>query len=106
MDIKAFSFNSQAKYRTGGHFKQKTVLSLANQEIMADSHGNHFKAMFPDIFADYQSRKENPQKLTQLSSRSHPKHLVGKRTALSWINHDFIVMFLLSINNINLFLVF
>ena len=27
------------------------------------------------------SRKEIPQKLTQLSSRSHPRHLVGKRTA-------------------------
>ena len=27
------------------------------------------------------SRKINPQKLTQLSSRSHPRHLVGKRTA-------------------------
>ena len=27
------------------------------------------------------SRKENPQKLNQLSSRSHPRHLVGKRTA-------------------------
>ena len=27
------------------------------------------------------SRKENPQKLTQLSPRSHPRHLVGKRTA-------------------------
>ena len=27
------------------------------------------------------SRKENPQKLTQFSSRSYPKHLVGKRTA-------------------------
>ena len=27
------------------------------------------------------SRKENPHKLTQLSSRSHPKHLVGKRAA-------------------------
>ena len=27
------------------------------------------------------SRKENPQKLTKLSSRSHPRHLVGKRTA-------------------------
>ena len=27
------------------------------------------------------SWKENPQKLTQLSSRSHPRHLVGKRTA-------------------------
>ena len=26
-------------------------------------------------------RKENPQKLTQLSSRSHPRHLVGKRSA-------------------------
>ena len=26
-------------------------------------------------------RKENPQKLTQLSSRSHPRHLVGKMTA-------------------------
>ena len=27
-----------------------------------------------------ESRKENPQKLTQLSSRSHPRYLVGKRT--------------------------
>ena len=27
------------------------------------------------------SRKENPQKLTQLSSRSHPRHPAGKRTA-------------------------
>ena len=27
------------------------------------------------------SRKENPQKLTQLSPRSHPRLLVGKRTA-------------------------
>ena len=29
----------------------------------------------------FESRKENHQKLTQLSSRSHPRHLVGKRTA-------------------------
>ena len=29
----------------------------------------------------WRGRKENPQKLTQLSSRSHPRHLVGKRTA-------------------------
>ena len=29
----------------------------------------------------YKSRKENPQKLTQLSSRSHPRHPAGKRTA-------------------------
>ena len=29
----------------------------------------------------WKRRKEDPQKLTQLSSRSHPRHLVGKRTA-------------------------
>ena len=34
------------------------------------------------------SRKENPQKLTQLSSRSHPRHLVGKRTAQKEITID------------------
>ena len=32
-------------------------------------------------FQTCKSRKENPQKPTQLSSRSHPRHLVGKRTA-------------------------
>ena len=36
----------------------------------------------------YKSRKENPQKLTQLSSRSHPRHLVGKRTAQKDITID------------------
>ena len=34
------------------------------------------------------SRKESPQKLTQLSSRSHPRHLVGKRTAQKDITID------------------
>ena len=34
------------------------------------------------------SRKEKPQKLTQLSSRSHPRHLVGKKTAQKDINID------------------
>ena len=34
-----------------------------------------------DRHASIKSRKKNPQKLTQLSSRSHPRHLVGKRTA-------------------------
>ena len=33
------------------------------------------------LYLYIKSRKENPQKLTQLSSRSHPRHLVGKRTA-------------------------
>ena len=34
------------------------------------------------------SRKVNPQKLTQLSLRSHPRHLVGKRTAQKDITID------------------
>ena len=56
MDTKAFSFNSQAKYPAGGHFIEKAgPISLANQEIMVDDNGSHFKAMFPDIFADYQN---------------------------------------------------
>ena len=33
------------------------------------------------------SRKENPQKLSQLSSRSHPRRLVGKRTAQKRHHH-------------------
>ena len=33
------------------------------------------------------SRKKKPQKLTQLSSRSHPRHLVGKRTAQKRHHH-------------------
>ena len=34
------------------------------------------------------SRKENSQKLTQLSSRSHPRHLVGNRGAQKDITID------------------
>ena len=33
------------------------------------------------LASTWKSRKENPQKQTQLSPRSHPRHLVGKRTA-------------------------
>ena len=56
MGTKAFSFNSQAKYRSGGHFQAKAdILSLANQEIMVDEKRSHFKAMFPNIFADCQN---------------------------------------------------
>ena len=45
------------------------------------------KAKVVSIFLS-KSRKENPQKLTQLSSRSHPRHLVGKRTAQKDITID------------------
>ena len=41
-----------------------------------------FRLSLPKLTeTSWKSRKENPQKLTQLSSRSHPRHLVGKRTA-------------------------
>ena len=40
-----------------------------------------FRNRVVDALRMSRSRKENPQKLTQLSSRSHPRHLVGKRTA-------------------------
>ena len=40
-----------------------------------------YNLLFERLFDVDKSRKENPQKLTQLSSRSHPRHLVGKRTA-------------------------
>ena len=50
MDTTAFSFNSSAKFRAGGHFKEKQ-LSLADQETMVDDKGSHYQA----VFADYQS---------------------------------------------------
>ena len=56
MDTKAFSIKCQAKYRVGGHFKEKALpLSLANQKITVDDKGSHVKAMFPNILADYQN---------------------------------------------------
>ena len=55
-DFKSLSLNSQAKYRSGGHFKEKAdILSLTNQEIMVDDQESHLKAMIPDIFVDYQN---------------------------------------------------
>ena len=48
----------------------------------------HFIILFYDRLNQFKSRKENPQKLTQLSSRSHPRHLVGKRTVQKNITID------------------
>ena len=83
MDTKAFLFNSQAKYRIGGHFKEKAdILSLANHEIMVDEKGSHFKAMFPDIFADYQSRKNPP--LTGDVAIANKAWQIWQNTPFSW----------------------
>ena len=51
---KAFSYNSSAKYRADGHFKEKQ-LSLAVQEIMVDDKESHFQAAVPDIFVQYRN---------------------------------------------------
>ena len=40
------------------------------------------------VIEAFKSRKETPQKLTQLSSRSHPRHLVGKTTSQKDITID------------------
>ena len=50
--------------------KRDTLLLMASSLILVSIYKVNSK-----------SRKENPQKLIQLSSRSHPRHLVGKRTA-------------------------
>ena len=80
MDTQAFLFNSQAKFRTGAHFKEKAdILSLANHEIMVDDKGSHFKAMFPDIFADYQ----NPP-LTGDLAMANKEWQIWQNTPFSW----------------------
>ena len=76
---------SQTKYRSGGHFKEKAVilvslsLSLANQEIMVDDNGSQFKAMFPDIYADYQ----NPP-LTGDVAMANKAWQIWQNTPFSW----------------------
>ena len=58
--------------------------SMYNRPYSAGSRANSLGqyVYMPDMqWYSFKSRKKNPQKLTQLSSRSHPRHLVGKRTA-------------------------
>ena len=47
-----------------------------------------FPSFLSFLLSVCESRKENPQKLTQLSSRYHQRHLVGKRTAQKDITID------------------
>ena len=65
------SLQSSGNYAgpVGQSFPTEAVVSLQN------------KYGTPSLQSSGKSRKENPQKLTQLSSRSHPRYLVGKRTA-------------------------
>ena len=56
--------------------------------ILIDMNFDVARKYIPFVSIHCKSRKENPQKLTQLSSRSHPRHLVGKRTAQKDITID------------------
>ena len=55
MDAKAFKFNSAAKYRPGGVYKEKKDLELPNLDVVVDSDGNSSQAMFLDVFGGYQN---------------------------------------------------
>ena len=63
-------------------YERDFMLSLSedNQSVVIEAFSSTSRYL-DDLLNIDKSRKENPQKLTQLSSRSHPRHLVGKRTA-------------------------
>ena len=50
------------------------------QDLQWDSLEDRRHASRIQMLFKIKSKKENPQKLAQLSSRSHSRHLVGKRT--------------------------
>ena len=58
-------------------FAERSKQPLENMMNSSPGQETETKVIWPCL----KSRKENPQKLTQLSSKSHPRHLVGKRTA-------------------------
>ena len=63
-------------------YERDFMLSLSedNQSVVIEAFSSTSRYL-DDLLNIDKSRKENLQKLTQLSSRSHPRHLVGKRTA-------------------------
>ncbi|MCU7887053.1 MAG: hypothetical protein KZQ66_10435 [Candidatus Thiodiazotropha sp. (ex Lucinoma aequizonata)] len=79
MDTEALRFNSQAKYRVGGHFKEKQAIRLTDQQIMVDDKGSHFEAKYPDIFADYQ----NPPLTGDVAMGNKAWH-IWKSTPFDW----------------------
>ena len=89
-------FNSNTIYISKGHKAKLFALYiclfvfLSRTEVCLHATNKTYRlkynAAFKMLDFNYldnikKSRKENRQKLTQLSSRSHPRHLVGKRTA-------------------------
>ena len=50
---KAFTFNSEVKYIAGGNYSRHDFKDLTKQNILVNTKGDHFEALFPDIFEKY-----------------------------------------------------
>ena len=70
-------------YKRADFTELNDKISTFNWNCLNDGSVDEASLLFMTVFMQLikKSKKENPQKLTQLSSRSHPRHLVGKRTA-------------------------
>ncbi|MEW8546648.1 MAG: hypothetical protein AB2693_24285 [Candidatus Thiodiazotropha sp.] len=73
-----FTFYSSAINQPGGHFKEKSDLALADQQIMVDDKGSSFQAQFPDVFAGY----ENPPLTGNVAMSNKAYH--------AWISTPFV----------------
>ena len=84
----SISFNSRFWQLCGSKYTFMLLYILARRHFEKGTGDSNFAVLGPKLktlilaISEFpKSRKENPQKPTQLSSRSHPRHLVGKRTA-------------------------
>ena len=68
------------KNRTRWFLKRQIISHIGDTKHVCAVCGARF-ASSCNLHLQEEKWEENPQKLTQLSSRSHPRHLVGKRTA-------------------------
>ena len=63
------------------HYRNHSMLNMSIDEQIHKHIWEEETKNVPKIMNCTKSRYESPQKLTQLRPRSHPRHLVGKRTA-------------------------
>ena len=66
---------------------EQCLSSICSRVFLQTLNSAHLRRLSHHL-GGFKSRNKNPQKLTQLSSRSHPRHLVGKRTAQKDITID------------------
>ena len=87
LDLSKLSdFEVKSCINMNGRISKNYLLCFCNASVHA--YAVAFYIYQAKAKSECKSRKENPRKLTQLSSRSHPRHLVGKRTAQKDITID------------------